>query len=78
MKQAKDAGATLVTDVTLLFFGEKVGRVRDPRGNFWLIHERTEEIGWPEMEKRMHDQKEIECMRYVQESLDLALRRQNE
>ncbi len=78
MKKAKDAGSTIVTDVTPLFFGEKVGRIRDPWDNFWWIHERTEVISWPEMEKRMHDPKEIERMRYVQESLDLALRRQNE
>ena len=78
IKRAKDAGAAIVTDVTPLFFGEKVGRIRDPWGNFWWIHERTEELGWPEMEKRMHDPEEIERMRYVQESLDQALRRQNE
>ena len=78
MKKAKDAGSTIVTDVTLLFFGEKVGRIQDPWGNFWWIHERTEVISWPEMEKSMHDPKEIERMRYVQKSLDLALRRQNE
>ena len=78
MKRAKDAGATVVTNVTPLFFGEKVGRIRDPWGNFWWVHERMEELGWQEMEKRMHDPVEIENMRYVQESLDLALRQQGE
>ena len=78
MKRAKDAGATVVTNVTPLFFGEKVGRIRDPWGNVWWVHERMEELGWQEMEKRMHDPVEIENMRYVQESLDLALRQQDE
>jgi len=78
MKRAKDSGATVVTNVTPLFFGEKVGRIRDPWGNVWWVHERIEELGWQEMEKRMHDPIEIENMRYVQESLDLALRRQDE
>jgi uncharacterized glyoxalase superfamily protein PhnB len=77
MKKAKDAGATVVTNVTPLFFGEKVGRIRDPWGNIWWIHERTEELGWQEMEKRMLDPAEIERMRYVQESLDLVLQRYN-
>lgn len=78
MKRAKNAGATVVTNVTLLFFGEKVGRIRDPWGNVWWVHERMEELGWQEMEKRMHDPIQIENMRYVQESLDLVLRRQDE
>jgi len=77
IKKAGVAGARVITNVTPLFFGEKVGRICDPWGNFWWVHERTEELGWPEMEKRMHDPAEIENMRYVQESLDRALRRQN-
>ncbi len=28
-------GATPVTQVTALFFGDRVGRVRDPVGNIW-------------------------------------------
>ncbi len=33
--QAAAAGGTLVTEVTHLFFGDRVGRVRDPLGNIW-------------------------------------------
>jgi len=76
--RAKEAGAIIVTDVTPLFFGERVGRIRDPWGNFWWIHERTEELGWQEMEKRMHDPAEIKNMWYVEESLDQALRQQTD
>ena len=35
--RAQDAGATPVTDVTGVFFGDRVGRVRDPLGNLWWI-----------------------------------------
>jgi PhnB protein len=34
-QKALDAGATSVTRVTPLFFGDRVGRVRDPLGNIW-------------------------------------------
>jgi PhnB protein len=74
VERARESGATFVTNVTPLFFGEKVGRVRDPRGNLWWIHERTEEIDPQEMERRMGDPMETERMRYVQESLDRTLR----
>ncbi len=75
VRRARDDGATVVTEVTPLFFGETVGRIRDPWGNVWWIHERTEEVDPAEMERRMADPKEMESMRYVQDSLDRALRR---
>jgi uncharacterized glyoxalase superfamily protein PhnB len=36
-QQALKAGATSVTEVTYLFFGDRVGRARDPFGNLWWI-----------------------------------------
>ncbi len=74
VKRAHEAGATIITEVTPLFFGENVGRIRDPWGYFWWIHERMEEIDGPEMVKRMQDPEAQRNMRYVQESLDKALR----
>lgn len=34
-EQALKAGATPVTELTELFFGDRVGRVKDPFGNIW-------------------------------------------
>jgi hypothetical protein len=42
-QQALDAGATAVTKLTKLAFGDVVGRVRDPLGNIWWVQERLEE-----------------------------------
>jgi PhnB protein len=67
--QAVAAGGVAVTDRTDLFFGERVGRVRDPWGNIWWIHERTEEVGFEEIGRRASDPANLAAMRYVQESL---------
>jgi PhnB protein len=34
-RRALEAGAVSVTEMTDLFFGDRVGRVRDPQGNVW-------------------------------------------
>lgn len=74
-RQAVEAGATPVTKVTRLAFGDRVGRVRDPLGNVWWIQERVEEIGDPaELARRFREPTAIEAMRYVQESLAEDLR----
>ena len=73
LERARVEGATIITGLTPLFFGDAVGRIRDPWGNFWWVQERREEVGWPEMEQRMKEPQQVENMRYVQESLDRAL-----
>lgn len=70
-EKALQAGATAVTQMTELFFGERVGRVKDPLGNVWWIHERLEELDHEEMFKRAGESRFIEAMRYVQDSLKL-------
>ena len=40
-QQALRAGATSVTEMTHLFWGDRVGRVRDPFGNLWWIQTRS-------------------------------------
>jgi PhnB protein len=72
-KRAVQAGGTSVTDVTELFFGERVGRVRDPWGDIWWIQERLHELEPDEMARRADQPRYAEAMRYVQESLQLAL-----
>ncbi len=72
-RRALEAGAVSVTEMTDLFFGDRVGRVRDPQGNVWWIQTRVEEVGPEEMEKRAGEKEFVDAMRYVQESLDREL-----
>jgi uncharacterized glyoxalase superfamily protein PhnB len=64
-QQALKAGATSVTEVTYLFFGDRVGRVRDPLGNPYWIQTRIENLDLEEMEKRARQPEYIEAMQYV-------------
>ena len=72
-RRALEAGAVSVTEMTDLFFGDRVGRVRDPQGNVWWIQSRVEEVDAEEMEKRAGEKGYVDAMRYVQESLDREL-----
>jgi PhnB protein len=66
--RAVAAGAAPVTRVTELFFGERVGRVRDPQGHLWWIHERVETLDPEELGRRLEQPSFREAMAYVQES----------
>jgi PhnB protein len=72
-RRALEAGAVSVTEMTHLFFGDRVGRVRDPQGHVWWIQSRVEEVGPEEMERRAEEKGYVDAMRYVQESLDREL-----
>lgn len=65
-RRALEAGATSVTEVTHLFWGDRVGRVRDPFGNLWWIQSRVEEVDPAEMQRRAGEDEWIERMAYVQ------------
>ena len=65
-RRAVAAGGTSVTEVTHLFFGDRVGRVRDPLGHVWWIQTRVEEVSPEEMQRRLTDPVFAEAMRYVQ------------
>ncbi|MER7106958.1 VOC family protein [Streptomyces sp. NPDC000229] len=65
-RRAVAAGGTSVTEVTHLFFGDRVGRVRDPLGNLWWLQTRVEDVSPEEMERRLGDPKWAEAMAYVQ------------
>jgi uncharacterized glyoxalase superfamily protein PhnB len=67
--RAIGAGATAVTEMTHLFWGDRVGRVRDPLGNLWWIQARIEEVDQDEMNRRMGDTVWLDRMTYVQSSL---------
>ena len=68
-RRAVAAGATVVTRLTELAWGDRVGRVRDPLGNLWWIQERVEAPAPDEAARRFQDPKFTEAMRYLQSSL---------
>ena len=75
-QRALDAGATPVTEVTALFFGDRIGRVRDPVGNIWWIQAHVEDVDPDEMLARPQDPAAAEALRYVEVSFDTAMRGQ--
>jgi PhnB protein len=68
-RRAVAAGATPVTRLTELAWGDRVGRVRDPLGNLWWIQERASAPTQDEMARRFEDPTFAEAMRYVQSTL---------
>ena len=72
--RAINAGATLITKVTLLSFGDRVGRVRDLFGNVYWIQQRVENVSGAEMLRRWDSPKWQEAMAYVQSSLAKAVK----
>ncbi|RFM33563.1 VOC family protein [Chitinophaga silvisoli] len=73
-EQAIALGATPVTKITQLWFGEKVCRVLDPLGNLWWICERVEEMDF----SKAATPEAIEGIGYIQRSLNEALLKQKE
>ncbi|MET0298773.1 MAG: VOC family protein, partial [Flavitalea sp.] len=76
---AVQAGATVVTNITSLWFGEKVCRILDPFGNLFWINERIEDVditNSAEVSKRATTPAAIEGIAYIQSSLDNALKMQ--
>ncbi|MEV4175556.1 MULTISPECIES: VOC family protein [unclassified Nonomuraea] len=65
-RRAVAAGGTSITDVTHLYWGDRVGRVRDPFGNLWWIQTRVEEVSEEELGRRMNDPEFTKAMEYVQ------------
>jgi PhnB protein len=72
-KRAIEAGAVEVTAMTTLFFGDRVGRVRDPLGNIWWIQTHLEDVAPEEMQRRMGQKQYTDSMEYVMSSLDRAM-----
>jgi uncharacterized glyoxalase superfamily protein PhnB len=65
-ERAVAAGGTAVTRMTELFWGDRVGRVRDPFGNLYWIHTRVAEPDAAELQRRMVDPEFVAAMEYVQ------------
>ncbi|WP_221392977.1 VOC family protein [Dyadobacter sp. NIV53] len=80
-QKALQLGAKSVTDITTLWFGEKVCRILDPFGNLWWINQRIEEIDFTkpkEVGAKASTPEAIAGIAYIQKSLDEALMSQKE
>lgn len=73
-QRAIELGAQSVTDVTLLWFGEKVCRILDPFGNLWWLNERVEDVDFtnPAISERAATPEAKAGIAYVQRALDEA------
>jgi len=58
-----------VTKPTLLAFGERVARIRDPQGHLWWLHAQVEAVPPDELADRFSDPAAVTAMTYVQQSL---------
>ena len=74
-QKALQLGATSVTDITELWFGEKVCRILDPYGNLWWINQRVEDVDLtnPETGQRASTPEAIAGIEYIQQSLNEAM-----
>jgi len=50
--RAVTAGATMLSEISDAFYGERGGRLRDPFGHVWLIGHQIEEVAPQEMQRR--------------------------
>jgi PhnB protein len=51
-KRAVDAGATVVSEVQDMFYGDRSGTVRDPFGHLWFIGTHKEDLSPDEIRER--------------------------
>jgi uncharacterized glyoxalase superfamily protein PhnB len=73
-QQALASGATEITKPTELFWGDRVGRVRDPLGNIWWLQSRVKDVPVTDMKARMKEPAMVQAMQYVQQTLVEALK----
>jgi PhnB protein len=52
-QRAAQAGATVVTPMTDMFFGSREGRLADPFGNVWTVATLKQVVSPEEMQRRM-------------------------
>jgi uncharacterized glyoxalase superfamily protein PhnB len=63
--KALAAGATAITEMTEMYWGDRTGRVRDPFGNLWWIQSRVLELTEDEAMERATDPVFVKAMEYV-------------
>ncbi|MFD5424879.1 VOC family protein [Streptomyces sp. NPDC127084] len=71
-RRAIEAGGESVTELTLQFYGDEFGRVRDPFGNIWWIQCRVEDVDESGVEHRLGEPRFAEALEYAMESLVAA------
>ncbi len=69
VERALGAGAQLVTPVTELFWGDRVGRIRDPLDNIWWVQQRGPVLDEEDMAQRSADPTFEEAMALMGTSL---------
>lgn len=69
--RAVEAGGFVMTDVTEMAWGDRVGRIRDPLGNVWWIQERLAELTPEAIFHRFAEPEFVEAMQYVQNTLSV-------
>jgi len=69
VERAIRAGGELVTSVSELFWGDRVGRIRDPLDNIWWIQQRGPMFDDDELARRATDPAFEEAMRLMGTSL---------
>jgi uncharacterized glyoxalase superfamily protein PhnB len=65
-QRAVDAGATPLHRMTEMFWGDRVGRLRDPFGNVYWIQTRVVELAPDEIGRRMGEPEFVAAMEYIQ------------
>jgi PhnB protein len=66
LRRAVERGASVVTEPTEMFWGDRVSRFRDPFGHLWWIHQRVAEPTEEELAQRLNDPEFVKAMEYVQ------------
>jgi PhnB protein len=66
LRRAVERGATIVTQPTELFWGDRMSRFRDPFGNLWWIQQRVFEPSEEEIRRRYFDPVYIKALEYTQ------------
>src|SRR4029453_13252358 len=69
LRRAAREGARIVTEPTELFFGDRVGRFRDPWDNLWWVHTHVAEPSSDELATAAGTPEGANAMRYVEETL---------
>jgi PhnB protein len=71
VKKALEAGGSVMTEVTEMAWGDRVGRIRDPLGNVWWIQERLAEPTPEAIFHRFAQSEFVEAMKYAQNTLEV-------
>jgi uncharacterized glyoxalase superfamily protein PhnB len=71
-ERALAAGAKVVTEMAELSFGDRVGRLRDPKGNLWWIQTHVKDVTPEQLEHPTHAQ--LDAMQEAMTTLDRELK----